>query len=123
VKSFKTPHRGIQAIQRDPRLARPPRRSVALTAELYMKSALNWPIEIIHEKCQSSLASLQIDIGRITVNRRGILRFELHCFQCQEEFALNKNMLELTALAALGDKEYLGDDLSQDPGIATIGPN
>lgn len=76
-----------------------------------MKAALNWPIEIIHEKCQSSLENLLFDCKDVTINRMGVLTFKFTCCICQETFIISKNMLELTTFAALCDKEFLGEDV------------
>jgi hypothetical protein len=76
-----------------------------------MKAALNWPVEIVHEKCQSSLADLQLDLEMVTITRRGVLTFHMHCFLCEDAFIVSYHMLELTTIAAMSDKEFLGDDL------------
>ena len=76
-----------------------------------MKAALNWPVEIIHEKCQSSIEDLFFDCKDVTINRRGVLTFKFMCCRCQETFIVCKNMLELTTFAAMSDKEFLGDDV------------
>ena len=88
-----------------------------------MKTALNWPVEIIHEKCRSSIENLQISVRRITINRRGTLEFGLHCFVCHDTFTVLKHMLELTTLAALKDQEYAGDDVNPMQRIGKLPSN
>jgi hypothetical protein len=88
-----------------------------------MKPALHWPIEIVHEKCQSSLLDLVFDCEMVTINRQGILTFHLTCCVCEESFIVVKNMLELTTLAALDDKEYLGGEVNALNPFVTNRPN